>query len=56
MMELAHFYGWTLDYLRSLTIYEMDKAREFMIHEKKSQGGEANGSQRHSSSKGGRNR
>lgn len=44
MMELAHFYkGWTLDYIRSLTIYELDKAREYMIHEKRSQGGETKG-------------
>ena len=49
MMELAHFYnGWTLDYIRSLTIHELNMAREFMIHEKKSQGGETkNGSKRH---------
>lgn len=56
MMELAHFYkGWTLDYIRSLTIYEIDKAREYMNHFNKSQGGEVNGQQRHSTSKSRRN-
>jgi len=49
MMELAHFYnGWTLDYIRSLTIYELNMAREYMNHVNKSQGGEQkNGSKRH---------
>lgn len=52
MMELAHFYkGWTLDYIRSLTIYELDKAREYMAYVNKSQGGE-NGGKRHTPSKG----
>lgn len=56
MMELAYFYHWTLDYIRSLTIYEMDKAREYMIYmNKQSQGGD-NGGQRHTSTSGRSNR
>jgi len=54
-MELAAFYHWTIDYIRSMTIYELDKAREYMIHEKKSQGGE-NGSKRHTPTSGRSNR
>lgn len=55
-MELAHFYnGWTLDYIRSLSIYELDKAREYMIHEKRSQGGE-NGGKRYTPTQGRSNR
>ena len=47
MMELAHFYhGWTLEYIRSLSIYELNMAREYMNHVNKSQGGES-GKQRH---------
>lgn len=57
MVELAHFYqGWTLDYIRSLTVYELDIARDYMVHVNKNQGGEGNGSQRHSSTKGSSNR
>lgn len=41
MVELAYFYGWTLDYIRSLTIHELDVSREFM--NKQSQGGETGG-------------
>jgi hypothetical protein len=51
MAELAGFYGWTFDYIRSLTIYEMNMAREYMNHVNKSQGGES-GSKRHSTTKG----
>jgi|KBSSwiStaDraftv2_1062776.scaffolds.fasta_scaffold22757_4 hypothetical protein len=55
MMELAHFYnGWTLDYIRSLSIRELNVAREYMNHVN-SQGGES-GKQRHSSIKGSGNR
>lgn len=55
MMELAHFYsGWTLDYIRSLSIYELNMAREYMNHVN-SQGGES-GTKRHSSIKSGGNR
>ena len=57
MLELAHFYqGWTLDYIRSLTVYELDMARDYMIHVNKSQGGEGNGGQRHAPTKGSSNR
>jgi len=41
MAELARFYGWTFTEMRSLSIYELNMAREYMIHEKKSQGGES---------------
>jgi hypothetical protein len=55
-MELAHFYkGWTLDYIKSLSIFEINMAREYMNHVNKSQGGES-GKQRHSPSKGSSNR
>jgi hypothetical protein len=43
-MELAHFYkGWTLDYIKSLSIFEINMAREYMNHVNKSQGGESAG-------------
>jgi len=55
MMELAHFYsGWTLDYIRSLSIYELNMARDYM-NRVNSQGGES-GKQRHAPTSGGRNR
>jgi hypothetical protein len=47
MVELAAFYSWTLDYIRSLTVHEIDIAREYMLTEKKRQGGENGGSKRH---------
>lgn len=56
MVELAYFYsGWTLDYIRSLSIYEINMAREYMNHVNKSQGGESV-SKRHAPTKGGGNR
>ena len=58
MLELAHFYGWTLTYIRTLTVRELDKARSFMRKVNESQGGgqSGNASQRHATPKGGRNR
>ena len=48
MVELAHFYnGWTLDYIRTLTIHELNVAREYMIHQQKSSQGGESGKQRH---------
>jgi hypothetical protein len=48
MLKLAHFYGWTLDYIRSLSIQEIDMALEYLnTYEKNSQGGETGGSKRH---------
>lgn len=58
-MELAHFYGWTIEYLRSLTMYELDRAREYMIsYNRQQQGGgqQPNGGQRHSQTSRGGNR
>lgn len=56
MMELAHFYnGWTLDYIRSLSMRELNMARDYMNYEKKSQGGES-GTRRHTPTKSGGNR
>lgn len=57
MVELAHFYnGWTLDYIRSLSIRELDIAREYMINQNNNQRGEMGGSKRHSSTTGRSNR
>jgi hypothetical protein len=49
MVELSYFYsGWTLNYIRSLSMHEIDIAREYMISEKKrQQGGEPSGNRRH---------
>lgn len=56
MMELAHFYnGWTLDYIRSLSMHELSMAREYMNHVNKSQGGES-GTRRYAPTKSGGNR
>lgn len=35
MLALARFYGWTLDYIRTLNMSELDAAGEWMVEEKK---------------------
>lgn len=30
MLELAYFFGWTLDYIRTMTMYDLNMSREFM--------------------------
>lgn len=37
--DVCYFYGWTLDNVRAMTMYELDVARKYMIEARK-QGGE----------------
>ena len=55
IMELAYFYGWTIDYIRSLTMYELDRARDFMKRTQQSEGDGVNG-KRHPPTQGRSNR
>jgi hypothetical protein len=44
IFEVAHFYGWTLDYIKSLTMRDLDGARKYMKHYHESQQGGQKGS------------
>ena len=35
MAELCHFYGWTFDTVRSMTMVDIDAARNYMMDERK---------------------